>query len=210
MAHIYKTRVADTSLTTGTGPIGVSGIAPQINLRTFKDVMAIGDTAWCEVCNRSADEWEEGLYTYIGVNQLARTALLDSSTGGGPIDFSAGVKDVWLVHPARTSSEADDAALGDSGVGVLDFGALPGAPTASLNITGQSGITEASAVHAWIIAMESDDHPADEHWVAAPMIYAGNIVDGIGFTIYGISDLIARGHGVLPYGKYNVGWNWKG
>lgn len=89
----------------------------------------------------------------------------------------------------------------NSGIGVIDFGAFPGGTDASLVITGLTAIVAGSSPSVWIIAKDSADHTADEHWVDSPILTAGNIVPGVGFTIYAIN----RDNKFL-YGKWNVGW----
>ncbi len=86
-------------------------------------------------------------------------------------------------------------------VASLDFGAFPGAPDTSLTITGLPGILATSTVDAWIVAKATVDHSVDEHWVDPPIITAGNIVPGVGFTIYGITRDNNR-----SYGLWSVGW----
>jgi hypothetical protein len=71
-----------------------------------------------------------------------------------------------------------------SGITAVDFGAFPGASDTSLTITGQAGIVAGSVVKAYIIATATVDHSADEHWVETIEVKAGNIVAGVGFTIY--------------------------
>jgi len=52
-------------------------------------------------------------------------------------------------------------------------------------ITGQAGILSGSIVEAWIQLADSADHTADEHFMEEIAIAAGDIVAGVGFTIYG-------------------------
>lgn len=89
------------------------------------------------------------------------------------------------------------------GTATLDFGAFPGATDASIAVTGQSSILSGSSVEAYISPAATADHTADEHWVEALKVVAGNIVAGTGFTIYGRSEDNTR-----LYGDYNIGWVW--
>jgi hypothetical protein len=87
---------------------------------------------------------------------------------------------------------------------LIDFGAFPGASNVSLDITGQTGIVAGSLVEAWIIYAATVDHSADEHLVDPPRVIAGNIVPGVGFTIYAVTADLQ-----LAYGKWSVGWRWQ-
>ena len=120
----------------------------------------------------------------------------------------------------------------------IDFGAFPGSSDASVAITGQSGILSTSLVEAWIFPADTDDHSADEHLVEQIKVIAGNIVEGVGFTIYafninpiseplgfingsnnrtiagqltnpqGFQRPTKGGNGTLIYGKWNIAWAW--
>jgi len=92
---------------------------------------------------------------------------------------------------------------GNVGTATLNFGAFPGASDTSLAITGQSGIVAGSVVDAWIRPVATAEHSADEHWVESVKIVAGNIVAGVGFTIYGRTQDKVR-----LYGNWSVAWNW--
>ena len=90
--------------------------------------------------------------------------------------------------------------MGATGDTVLDFGAIPVAD-ASVVVTGQAGILATSKVEAFIRLEATADHSVDEHRVEPLKITAGNIVVGVGFTIYGESNLQA-------YGQWTVTWVW--
>jgi hypothetical protein len=73
------------------------------------------------------------------------------------------------------------------GTATLDFGAFPGASDASIAVTGQAGILAGSYVEAWLFPALTTDHSADEHIAETIKVFAGNIVAGTGFTIYGVN-----------------------
>ncbi len=77
--------------------------------------------------------------------------------------------------------------MGAQGTATLDFGAFPGASDASVAVTGQGSITTSALVEAWIRPVDTADHTADEHMVETIKVFAGNIVNGVGFTIYGFN-----------------------
>ena len=75
--------------------------------------------------------------------------------------------------------------MSSQGTVTLDFGAFPGASDASVTVTGQTGILSGSLVEAWLFPADTVDHLSDEHWVESIQVRAGNVVAGVGFTIYG-------------------------
>ena len=102
MAFITADRVKDTSTTTGTGNITVSGSAP-FGYRTFSTVMSVGDTFYYAIQGQATAEWEIGVGTYASSNQFARTTVLASSASGSAVSFSSGTKNVFItLAAART------------------------------------------------------------------------------------------------------------
>lgn len=100
MARIIADRVRDTTTTTGTGAVTVSGTAPQ-TYRTFSAVCTTGDTLPYFIQHQAADEWEVGIGTYSAANQLTRTTVLSSSNSGNAVNLSAGTKEVVLGNNAE-------------------------------------------------------------------------------------------------------------
>jgi len=200
MPHVYPARTADISLTIGLGPISVSGIAPEENMRTFSEVLVVGDSVYLGVAHREKDEWEEGVYTYIGTDRFARANILQSSNDGAPVRFSAGIKDVWVTTPARTVQRADENIL-RSGIVEIDFG-IAGAASTSVTVADET-ITSAPFLSAQIVAIATEDHTVADHQTDAPIIVAGDVVEGTSFTIFAV----ARGANLT--GRYSVSWMWK-
>lgn len=128
------------------------------------------------------------------------------------------------------------AGVGTSGTTTIDFGSFPGAPMASVAVTGQATIASDSKTEAWILPAATSDHSADEHLVEPIRVIAGPATAGVGFTIYAFgespapapsgSDLPRRGHGgtggsgaqrpvqtaryrnPTPHGAFTVAWRW--
>jgi hypothetical protein len=92
-----------------------------------------------------------------------------------------------------------------SGVGIatLNWGSFPGSNEASVDVTGQTGITAASHVEAWYMAEVLSDKTASDHAYMATLseLSCGNISDGVGFTIYGRSVEKLQG-------SFTVLWVW--
>jgi hypothetical protein len=93
-----------------------------------------------------------------------------------------------------------------TGTALLDFGAFPGASDASLAITGQAGIVGDSLVECWVLPADTTDHLADEHRVETLDVYAGAIVAGTGFTIYGTIETTANEPSVVTQSGYITNW----
>lgn len=74
--------------------------------------------------------------------------------------------------------------MGAQGTATVDFGAFPGTTDTTTVITGQTSISSGSLVEAWLWPVDTSDHLADEHWLDGPFVFAGNVVAGVGFTIY--------------------------
>lgn len=99
MAHVTGDRVKDTTTTTGTGNITVSG-SPPSGFRTLSSVLtANGDSCWG--CIEGGAEWEVCLLTRVSANVYSRGAPLASSNAGNAVNFSAGTKNVFITLPAR-------------------------------------------------------------------------------------------------------------
>ena len=106
MAFVTADHVLDTSTSTGTGGIVVSGTAPS-NYRTFSAVLSVGDTFYYGVQHQSADEWEVGLGTYSSANTITRTTVYSSSNSNSAVTFSAGTKDVYITLVSSRTAQLD-------------------------------------------------------------------------------------------------------
>lgn len=117
--------------------------------------------------------------------------------------------------------------MGASGSTTVDFGVFPGKSDTSRAVA-STGILATSLVEAWLYPVLTTDHSADEHLVDGPVIIAGSISSGVGFTVYAVArdgisvpDAVLRSalgnqdtlqeHGrsaPRPYGLWTVGWCW--
>jgi hypothetical protein len=100
MAFITADRVKDTSTTTGTGSITVSGASPT-GYRTFSTVLSAADTFYYCIQSQTTAEWEVGIGTYSSANVFARTTILSSSNSNLVVPFQAGVKNVFITLSAK-------------------------------------------------------------------------------------------------------------
>jgi len=103
MALVIADRVKDSTTTTGTGTITLSGTAPT----GFQNFSVIGNTNTTYYCiaGQGTAEWEVGVGTYASSGTtLARTTVLSSSNSGSAVNFSAGTKDVFVTYPSEYSA----------------------------------------------------------------------------------------------------------
>lgn len=143
MAHIAADRVQDTTTTTGTGNLTLSGAAPT-GYRTFGSVCANNDTFFYLVVGGA--EWEIGLGTYVSATPaLARTSVIASSNSNNAVNFSSGTKTAMITDPAimkhwGTLTATPSANQNDyNPTGFAFCGKLRVDPSASIVITGLAG-----------------------------------------------------------------------
>ena len=105
MALVLADRVKETTTTTGTGTLTLAGAAT--GFQSFS-VIGNGNTTYYAISSSSGSQWEVGIGTYTSSGTtLARTTILSSSNGGSAVDFSAGVKDVYVTYAAGKSVNLD-------------------------------------------------------------------------------------------------------
>jgi len=107
MALKLNDRVKETSTTTGTGTLDLSGAVTAFE--TFVAGIGDGNTTYYAIVNRDEDEWEVGLGTVTdaSTDTLARTTVISSSNSDSATDFSAGTKDVFCTLPASKVANLD-------------------------------------------------------------------------------------------------------
>lgn len=90
-----RSRVWETSTTTGTGTLSLAGAAS--GHRAFSAVASNNDTVPYYIVNRTTPtEWEFGVGTWTTGNNLARTKVYESSNSDAAVNFGAGTKDVFV------------------------------------------------------------------------------------------------------------------
>lgn len=104
MALVLADRVRDTTTTTGTGTITLSGLAPN-GYQTFGSAIGNGNSTYYTIVGTT--EWEVGIGTYTSSGTtLSRDTVLASSNSGSLVSFSAGSKDVFVTYPAGRSVQS--------------------------------------------------------------------------------------------------------
>lgn len=112
MALVRAERVLQTSTTNGTGSLTLGD--PVTGYRSFASVMSNGDTCYYSIVKvsdsgRPLGDWEVGLGTLTNATTFARTTVLQSSNGGNAVDFTDGLKYLFLT---LTSTEIIDILVG--------------------------------------------------------------------------------------------------
>jgi hypothetical protein len=138
MAHITADRVRQTSTSTGTGTIVLSGSLS--GFRTFASVLAVSDTFWYAIASFPGSEWEVGLGTYSALNTITRTTVLASSNAGAAVVFSAGDKEVFITAAASKFLQQDST----GSYGNFTAGTITAAQLVSNIATGTAPLTVAS------------------------------------------------------------------
>jgi hypothetical protein len=213
--------LANSPTTTNRLQIGIYNTGPTIPWEG--DILICG--FWNEVLSdgvletmtETAQSWEDtnpdGLW-FLNQDNVA-TDVIDQ-TGGG-------ADETGITGTAVGTNDLADFSFEEffmKGTATLDFGAFPGKSDASVTVTGQTTIVAESLVEAWIRLEATADHTVDEHLVDPPVISAGNIVAGTGFTIYGVArdgisvpnstspDHLQKIESPRPYGQWKIAWAW--
>ena len=96
----FKDRVKDTTTTTGTGTITLSGTAPT-GYQAFATAFTTGTPRIpYAISSAAGSEWEVGFGTLATGTTLTRVFVTASSNAGALVNFSSGTKDVWCDFPA--------------------------------------------------------------------------------------------------------------
>lgn len=99
MTFVLKDRVRESTTTTGTGSVTLTGASVG-----FQSFSAIGDgnSTYYAIALSGGAEWEVGIGTYTASGTtLSRDTVLSSSNSGSLVDFSAGTKDVFVTLPSE-------------------------------------------------------------------------------------------------------------
>jgi len=148
MALVLADRVRDTTTTTSTGTITLSGTAPT-GFQAFS-VIGNGNTTYYTIAGQGTSEWEVGIGTYASSGTtLARTTVLSSSNSGSLVNFSAGTKDVFVTYPSERSVNISSAALTS---GRVTYAATDGLLVDSANLTFNGTTLTANTIGAFTLS----------------------------------------------------------
>lgn len=221
MALIQADRVRETSTTSGTGAMALSGAV--VGYQSFSATVGAGNTCYYVIATAGSSDWEVGLGT-VGSNTLARTTVYASSNGGGLVNFSSAQKDVLLTLPAEKAVVNDGSTYG------ISISGNAATATNATNATNVSGGTISSPNDATIHGLtvgQGANSIADNTAVgfnalsgvtatntgsntaigyrAGQSIKGASFPDGLGNTAIGYS-VMAQGGGLTGYYNTGVGY----
>ena len=101
---MYADRVKDSTTTTGTGTLTISGSAPA-GFQAWNTAVPTGTKVPYTVSSSGGSEWEVGIGTLVTATTISRDQVLASSNANALVSFSAGSKDVYLSLPAESIAD---------------------------------------------------------------------------------------------------------
>jgi hypothetical protein len=107
MALVINDRVKETSTTTGTGTLNLAGASS--GFVTFVAGIGNSNTTYYAIHEQGTDKWEVGIGTVTDAtpDTLARTTVLNNSSGNTSKITFAGTLDVFCTMPASKSVYLD-------------------------------------------------------------------------------------------------------
>lgn len=105
MAFVIADRVQETTISTGTGTVLLTGAVQ--GYQSF-GVIGNANTTYYTIADQAGTNWEVGIGTYYSSNvSLVRTTVLSSSNASSLVNFPAGTKAVFVTYPAERAIYAD-------------------------------------------------------------------------------------------------------
>ena len=106
MAFVLNDRVKQTSTSTGTGTINLTGT--ETGFETFVTGIGNGNSCFYAIANDWTSEFEVGIGTVTdaATDTLSRTTVISSSNSDNLVNFTAGTKTVFCTYPAKRAPSA--------------------------------------------------------------------------------------------------------
>ena len=163
MALVLKDRVKETTTTTGTGTLTLAGAVT--GFQAFS-VIGNANTTYYTISSSGSSEWEVGIGTYtLAGTLLALTTILASSNSNAAVNFSAGVKDVYVVYPAGKSVNLDAGTDAYAPQFVASNGLLVNNKTVGTTYTIPTGYNATSAGPITVNSGVTVTVPSGSRWV---------------------------------------------
>lgn len=97
MVFVINDRVKETTSTTGTGTVTLSGA--QLGFQSFSSGIGSSNSTYYTIA--LGNEWEVGIGTVTNATTFTRDSVISSSNASSLVSFSAGVKDIFCALPAE-------------------------------------------------------------------------------------------------------------
>ena len=93
MAFVINDRVKETTSTTGTSTVTLSGA--QTGFQSFSSGIGAGNSTYYTIA--LGNQWEVGIGSLTNATTFTRDSVISSSNSNSLVNFSAGVK-IYLLH----------------------------------------------------------------------------------------------------------------
>lgn len=97
MAFVINDRVKETTSTTGTGTVTLTGA--QLGFQSFSSGIGSGNSCYYTIALGS--QWEVGIGSLTNATTFTRDTVISSSNASSLVSFSTGVKDIFCALPAK-------------------------------------------------------------------------------------------------------------
>ena len=97
MAFVINDRVKETTATTGTGTVTLSGA--QTGFQSFSSGIGSGNSCYYTIALGS--QWEVGIGSLTNATTFTRDTVISSSNASSLVSFNTGVKDIFCSLPAE-------------------------------------------------------------------------------------------------------------
>jgi hypothetical protein len=97
MVFVINDRVKETTATTGTSTVTLSGA--QLGFQSFSSGIGSGNSTYYTIA--LGNEWEVGIGSLTNATTFTRDSVISSSNASSLVSFSAGVKDIFCALPAE-------------------------------------------------------------------------------------------------------------
>ena len=96
MAFVINDRVKETTSTTGTSTVTLTGA--QLGFQSFSDGVGAGNSTYYTIA--LGNQWEVGIGSLTNATTFTRDSVISSSNTSNLVNFSSGVKDIFCALPA--------------------------------------------------------------------------------------------------------------
>lgn len=106
----FADRVKDSTTTTGTGNLTLSGTAPT-GFQTFNAAFGTNTKFYYAISSSGGAEWEVGIGYLSASTTLVRDKINASSNSNAAVNLSAGTKDVYCTISAEAADNTNHSQL---------------------------------------------------------------------------------------------------